>query len=63
MLALMIQQQMMVVTLVIESLLEMQTQAMALLPTQIMNLLELLLVLFLLHLLAPVAQTLTISHT
>jgi hypothetical protein len=41
----------------------MLTQAMALLPTQTMNLLAHPLVLFLLRLLALVAQMLTISHT
>lgn len=63
MLALMTQRQMMVAMLVIESLLEMLTQEMALLPTQTMNLLAHPLVLSLLHRQALVAQMLTISRT
>jgi hypothetical protein len=52
-----------VVTQVIKNLCVIQALEMALLPTQTMNLLELLLALFLLHLLALVAQMLTISRT
>jgi hypothetical protein len=52
-----------VVTQVIKNLCVIQALEMALLPTQTMNLLALLLVLFLLRLLALVAQMLTISHT
>jgi hypothetical protein len=51
------------VTQVIKNLSVIQALEMALLPTQTMNLLELLLALFLLRLLVLVAQMLTISLT